>query len=139
LPVLVVARTPFALKGLTLSYSNIPHLRANGASEAAILTPAKTNGAGSGTSPTITVAGADERGTVNIVTGGSPAAGTLVTLTFATPYTIAPDAVLVSANDTATAAVGGLYASASKTALTIGTHGTPAGTMKINYLVVGGV
>lgn len=122
-----------------MSFASLPRLRSNGYSEANAPSPSATAGAGAGTSPTISHKGADERGTVTVAAGTSPAAGTLVTLTFATPYSIAPDAVLVSANDSATAAVGGFYASATATVLTIGTHGTPSGTMKLNYVVVGGV
>lgn len=122
-----------------MSYANVPHLRSNAFSEARQAKPAIAAGAGAGTGATVSVAGADERGLVTVAAGTSPAAGTLATLTFAKTYTAVPDAVLVSAGDNATATVGGLYASATATTLTIGTHGTPAGTMKINYVVVGGV
>lgn len=122
-----------------MSYASLPHLRSNGSSHAKAVAPKKTNGAGSGTSPTITVSGVDEVGSVTVVTGSSPAAGTLVTLTFNKAYAVAPDAVLVSAADSATATVGSFYASATTTALTIGTHGTPSGTLKIYYAVLGGV
>lgn len=115
------------------------HLRTNAYVHRNAAKPAIAAGAGAGTSPTISNTGTDECGQVSIAAGGSPAAGTLVTVTFAHPYAVLPDAVLVSAVDSATATVGSFYASATKTAVTIGTHGTPAGTMKVNYVVVGGV
>lgn len=119
--------------------SNLPRLRSNAYAHLNSAKPVATAGAGAGTSPTITNTGADERGQVSIAAGSSPAAGILVTLAFAHPYSVAPDAVILSANDSATATVGGFYASATKTTLTIGTHGTPAGTMKLHYAVIGGV
>lgn len=118
---------------------SILRLRSDAYSENSALKPSVAAGAGAGTGPTgLANTGRDEFGTVSVTAGTSPAAGTLFTVTFAKPYAIAPDAVLVSAADSATATVGGFYASATTTALTIGTHGTPAGTMKLNYLVVGG-
>lgn len=121
-----------------MSYASVPHLRGNAASIGQTVAPTKTNGAGAGTSPTITVSGSDEAGQVSITLGTSPAAGTLVTLTFQTAYAVAP-VVVVSAVDTTTATVGSFYASATTTQVVIGTHGTPtSGTLKLNYVVVGG-
>jgi hypothetical protein len=120
--------------------SNLPRLRSNAYAHLNSAKPVATAGAGAGTSPTITNTGADERGQVSVTVGTSPAAGTLVTLAFAHPYSVAPDAVIVSANDSTTAASGVYYASATNTTLTIGTHATtPAGALKLHYVVVGGV
>lgn len=123
-----------------MSYASLPHLRSNGGSLGQTVAPTHAAGAGAGASPTITVTGADERGQVAVTTGASgEAAGTLVTLTFQTAYTVAPDAVLVSANDSATAALNP-YASVSATGITIGVQGAPAASTayKFNYVVLGG-
>lgn len=102
-------------------------------------TPTKANGAGAGTSPTITVAGTDEHGTLTVVAGTTPAAGTLATLTFKTAYATTPVAVIVSPNDSASAALNP-YASSTTTVLTLGVQTAPtaAATYKFNYQVVGG-
>jgi hypothetical protein len=105
------------------------------------LTPAPVVAAGAGLgsgSPSATVVGMDEWGTLTLVVGTSPAAGTLATVTFQNAYSVQAPAVVISAVDSATATVGGFYASVTKTAITVGTHGTPAGTMKVNYAVIGG-
>lgn len=119
--------------------SNLPRLRSNGFAHRTAAKPVATAGAGAGTSPTVANTGSDECGQLSVTAGSSPAAGILATIAFAHPYDVAPDAVLVSAFDSATATVGSFYASATKTTLTVGTHGTPSGTMKLNYVVVGGV
>jgi hypothetical protein len=76
---------------------------------------------------------------VSVTLGTSTAAGALVKLTFQTAYKVAPDAVTVSANDAATAALNP-FASVTATQLTIGvdTAGTAADTYVFNYVVVGG-
>lgn len=121
-----------------MSYADHPHLRATGYSEANSAKPSVAAGAAAGTSPTVSNTGADERGQVTVTAGSTPTTGTLVTVTFATPYAVAPDAVVVSHSDS----VGNLalYASATTTALTIGCHTAPTATdvYKISYVVVGG-
>jgi hypothetical protein len=115
-------------------------LRSDAFSETNAAKPTVAAGAGAGTGPTgLANTGRDSFGTATVTAGTSPGAGTLFTVTYANAYTVAPDAVIVSPADSATAAVGGFYASATTTVLTIGTHGTPAGTMKLNYVLVGGV
>jgi hypothetical protein len=101
--------------------------------------PSAAAGAGAGTSPTIAVSGTDTYGQVSVTEGSSPpAGGTLVTLTFAKPYNVAPTAVVVTQNDSNAAL--SVYASATTTALTIACHGTAiaADVYKISYVVVGG-
>lgn len=114
---------------------SILRLRSDAFSEASAQTPSVAAGAAAGTSPTgKSITGRDEFGTASITLGSSPAAGTLFTITFAKPYTIAPDAVIVNDN-----AGLGAYGSATTTTLTISVHGTPAtGTVKVNYAVIGG-
>lgn len=106
-----------------------------------VTAPAKAAGAGAGTSPTVTLtAGStDEHGSITVVAGSSPAAGTVATVTFNQAYGSTPAAVIVSANDAATALLNP-YGSATTTVLTIGlaTLPTQSSTYKINYLVVGG-
>lgn len=121
-----------------MSYANVPHLRSNAGSLAAGSKPVATAGAGAGTSPTITNAGYSERGQVVVKVGASgEAAGTLVTL--ALDYSVAPDAVHVSPNDSASAALNP-YASATATTLTIGVASAPtaSATYTYNYVLVGG-
>ena len=116
-------------------------LRSSLHSEATTTKPVATAGSGAGASPTVTNKGADERGQVSVTVGSTgEAAGTLVTLAFATKYDSAPEAVIVSANDSATAALAP-YASATTTTLTIGVHNAPSAsaTYVFNYAVIGGV
>ncbi len=116
-------------------------LRTSLHSEVTTAKPVATAGAGAGASPTVTNTGADERGQVSVTVGASgEAAGTLVTLAFALPYDVAPDAVVVSPADSASAALAP-YASATKTTLTIGVQTAPtaSATYVFNYAVIGGV
>lgn len=101
--------------------------------------PTVAAAAGAGTSPTVTVAGTDEFGSVTVVAGTTPAAGTLATVTFADAYRVAPAVVIVSPHDSATAALRP-YASATTTALTVGVGVAPtaAATYVIYFQVVGG-
>jgi hypothetical protein len=92
-----------------------------------------------GTGGTATFTGGDTHGQIVLTTGTSPsAAGTVATITFANPYSVAP-VVVVSPNDAVTEALG-VYASATATAATIGVHTEVAGstTYKINFLAIGG-
>ena len=125
-----------------MSYANIPHLRSNASSAAMDALPAAALSAGAGTTGvTVSNTGTDERGQVVIHTGSSSVAtGAQVVLTFASPYgNLAPEAVIVSPNDAATALLNP-YASATATALTIGvgTIPTASTTYTYNYVVVGG-
>jgi len=121
-----------------MSYSTLPHLRSNAASQAQTAAPTKAAGAAAGTSPTIAVTGSDESGVVSITAGTSPATGTLVTLTFQKPYAVAPTAFVVENDSQATQL--GVYCTVSTTALTIKcrTAGTQSDVYLINYLLVGG-
>lgn len=101
--------------------------------------PSAAAGAGAGTSPTLATTGTDEFGTVTVTAGTSPAAGTLTTITFNKAFSTTPAAVLISAKDSASAALNP-YASATTTTLTIGVQGAPTGAAVYNYYysVVGG-
>lgn len=85
-------------------------------------TPTAAAGAAAGTSPptpTLTGANKDENGTISITTGtGTPTAGTYATITFASPYGVAP-IVTISPLD-AVSAARQVYATATTTAITIG-------------------
>lgn len=125
-----------------MSYSDLPHLRSNGASVANKAAPAPTAGAAAGTGATASVAGGDERGVVTVTAAGTPAdTGVFVTVAFATPYAVAPEAVVIQQND-ANASLE-LYVSAVTTAhFVVSIKGTVAPTAadvyKLHYLVVGG-
>jgi hypothetical protein len=100
-----------------------------------------TAGAGAGTSPTVTqpVTCMDSSGTLQVVAGTTPAAGALVTVTFAFPYSATPKAVVVSPGNSATASLN-LYVSAvSTTAFTVSCVGTPtaAATYLFRYALIG--
>lgn len=113
---------------------SILRLRSDAFSEASALKPGVAAGAAAGTSPSgLSNTGRDEFGTVSITAGSSPTTGTLFTVTFAKPYTIAPDAVIVSDN-----AGMGASGAATTTTLTISAHSAPSGTVKVNYAVIGG-
>lgn len=122
-----------------MSYTDLPHLRSNAASVANAATPSVAVGSGAGAGATASVAGSDQAGTVSITTAGTPAVGTLVTLTFATPYSVVPS-VSIDAGDTHTA-VAALYATVTTTALTIAYAGTApaaAQSLKVYYSCIGG-
>lgn len=125
-----------------MSYKDLPHLRSNGASLSTSQAPAPTAGAAAGAGATATVAGYDERGVVSVTAAGTPAdTGVFVTVAFATPYTVAPDAVIISQNDANPALA--LYVSAVTTAhFVVSIKGsvmpTAADVYKLHYLAVGG-
>lgn len=125
-----------------MSYADLPHLRSNGASVSSAAKPAATAGTAAGTGATAAVSGHDERGVVSVTAAGTPAdTGVLVTVAFATPYAVAPEAVLIQQND-ANAALA-LYVSAVTTAhFVVSVKGsvapTAADVYKIHYVVVGG-
>lgn len=116
---------------------SILRFRSDVFSENNAVAPAVAAGGAAGTSPTgKTNAGRDEFGTISITTGATGINGTtLFTVTFAKPYTIAPDVVIVNDN-------GGLgaYGSATTTTLTVSVKTAPTASTayKVNYLVVGG-
>jgi len=101
--------------------------------------PTVTAGSGAGTSPSVSVTGTDEFGTVSVTAGTSPAAGALATVTFARPFASAPAAVLVSPLSASAASVGH-YASATATGFTLSAAAAPtAGDVyEYSYVVVGG-
>lgn len=102
--------------------------------------PTIAAGAAACTTPTINVSGTDTSGVITITTGtGCVASGTLVTLTFGTPYGAAPHIMLTPGSSTALTL--GAYIdddSSSFTSFTLGTNTTPVSstTYKWNYLVV---
>ncbi len=122
-----------------MSYSDHPKLRSTGYSQTNAAKPAVAAGAGAGTGPTVSLTGRDEFGTVSITAGTTPAAGTLATITFATPYTVAPVASVIENDSNATQL--GVYCTATTTTLTISgrTAGTATNVYLINYVVTGGV
>jgi hypothetical protein len=109
-------------------------------------TPSIAVGTGAGTGPTVSVAGSDQAGTINVTTGTTPtAAATIVAITFATAYGVTPKAVLLTPANAATAALavgaqpfedssvratGSFVLKANGTALTAST------AYKWNYLVL---
>lgn len=119
-----------------MAYHDVPHLRANGFGATAAAAPSLS--AVDDASAVLSHSGRDEYGQV-VYKAGAPATGTSLTLTFATPYSVAPT-VVVSANDTATEALG-VYASATTTALSIAFTAEPtaAHTYTVNYVALGGV
>lgn len=119
-----------------MSYNDLPHLRSNTYSEGAAAKPTVAAGAGLGGSPSgLANAGRDEFGTISATTGTTPPTGTLFTLTFAQPYSVAPDAVIVNDNLGCDA-----FATATTTTLTITSKNAAAAasSLKVSYLVVGG-
>lgn len=105
--------------------------------------PTVAAGAAAGTSPTVSLGSgsSDEFGTVSVTAGtGSPAAGTLATVTFALPYATTPALGLAFENDSEATQLG-VYATVSTTALTIKTRtavAASADVYSISYLIVGG-
>lgn len=125
-----------------MSYRDLPHLRSNGASLTSAQAPSIAAGAAAGTSPTVAVAGYDERGLATVTAGSTGVTtGVLATITFATPYTVAPDAVvLTDGGGTGVLGTIEIYATVTTTALTLHARVAPTGSdvYKVNYLVVGG-
>lgn len=93
--------------------------------------------AGGGATATLVAGSTDDIGTVSIVIGTSPAAGTMATITFHDAFVNAPF-VQLQARD----AVGALaiyYATTTTTQLVIKTTNTPgAGTLLVDYDCTGG-
>jgi len=120
-----------------MSYNDLPHLRSNAYSEGVAAKPTVAAGSAAGSGPTgLSNTGRDEFGTISVTTGSSGiGTGTLFTLTFAQPYSVAPDVVLVNDNGALDA-----YASATTTTLTISAKNTTVVSTpyKISYLVIGG-
>lgn len=117
-------------------------LRSDAFSRANAATPKVAKTAAAGTSATATVSGVDESGVVTLTAGSaSLSTGAVATITFATPYSVAPDAVIIS-DGGGTGALGDVKASATvtKTAVTIafGVAATASDVYKIHYVVVGG-
>lgn len=122
-----------------MSYSELPTLRGNLASNAKLAKPAVVIGAGAGAGAAVTASsGCDQWGSVTFTSAGTPAAGVLLTVTFGTPYAVAP-VVSIDAADARTAACQ-LYAVATTTTLTISANAAiSVGTgCTVNYVVVGG-
>lgn len=124
-----------------MAYVDIPHLRSTPDAVTQVVKPSVAAGAGAGVGATVTShTGGDECGQVVVTCAGTPAAGVLATITFATPYTVAPAAVSIDAGDAHSAAAS-LYATVSKTALTIsyaGSNLVSGNALTLNYAVIGG-
>lgn len=100
--------------------------------------PTGAGGTGAGTSPTITLAGTDTSGTVQVLTGTSPAGSnaTIVTVTFNVAYTSAPHGVVIYPANSATAALSGAtvaYPSSWGTTTFVIASGTSALTAATTY------
>jgi hypothetical protein len=110
-------------------------------------TPSIAAGTGAATTPTVSVAGSDQAGTINVTTGTTPtAAATIVTVTFATAYGVAPKAVLLTPANALTAALAvaalpyedsSVRAAASFVLKANGTALAASSAYKWNYLVLG--
>jgi hypothetical protein len=102
--------------------------------------PTVAVGANAGTGASITAhTGTDSAGNVQITTGTSAAIGTLLTITFAQPFT-GTNAPLVQLQAKDAGATALYYANCTNTALTIKTAVAPASStlMSIDYDVTGG-
>jgi hypothetical protein len=109
-------------------------------------TPSIAAGTGAGTTPTVSVAGTDQSGTINVTTGTTPtAAATVVTITFATAFGAAPKAVLLTPANALTAALAvaaqpyedsSVRAAASFVVKANGTALAASSAYKWNYLVL---
>lgn len=84
------------------------------------------------------IVGDDTAGVVSFTAGATPAAGTVVTVTFAKPYAKAPRAVLVqgAASD---ASAGPLFfaTAVTQTGFTISAAAGATKTYAVNYVVIG--
>lgn len=100
--------------------------------------PAVAAGAGAGTGAAISAQkGHDLGGSFICTTAGTPAAGTLATVTFGTALAAAPAAVLVTCWDNTGAAAVAVGYSATATAITVlGPATTAAHALLITYLVL---
>lgn len=101
--------------------------------------PTVAAGAGAGTGATASIAaGTDDSFTVTINIGTAPAAGTLATVTFATPYNSAPFCSIDPRDARGGAAL--LFANSTATQLVIGSANAPtaSGPMNVDVVLVGG-
>jgi hypothetical protein len=101
-------------------------------------------GANNGTSPPAPVVGSstDEAGTITFGSGGSPAAGAQVAVTFSVAWGSAPKAVAVTPNNAATQALGLLAAAPTTTGFTLSTANAPTASQaatvySFSYIVRG--
>lgn len=114
---------------------------ATGTSVAGTVVPVAA-GAGTGSS-TALITGAslnDTRGSFNLVTAGTPAAGAVATVNFTAPYASLPGAVVVNVLDTTASPAAPILAapsSVTQTGFSISTGAlTTAHTYTINYEIV---
>jgi hypothetical protein len=102
--------------------------------------PAIAAGSAACTAPSISVSGTDTSGTITITTGtGCAAGGTLATVTFATPFGVAPRVLLTPATANAAGLASYIDSTAvSTTSFAIGANTTPADstTYKWNYIAL---
>jgi len=97
--------------------------------------PAIAAGAGAGTGPTVALSSnsTDLAGKISVTTGTSPtASAVVVTITFATPYTVAPNVVLGTNSNGVTAALSG------NAALFLGTVSTTSFQVKVGSSALSG-
>jgi hypothetical protein len=106
--------------------------------------PVLAMAAGAGTTPPAAVLGTsnDQAGLITFGTGTSPAAGDQVTVTFGTAYAAAPNTIILTPANSATAAKAPLYvASITASGFTVGLANAPAASQAntvyaFSYLVV---
>lgn len=125
--------TPGGKTGARFDYMGRPRAGTTGAPTAVI-------GANAGTGASFTAAvGSDSAGNLTYSTGTSPAAGTMLTVTFNTPYLTAPF-VQVEPKDAAGASAV-YYVTSSTTGFVLKSVNAPAAStaMSVDYMVVGGV
>lgn len=100
--------------------------------------PTAVAGANAGTTPpapVVVINSNDTAGQITFGTGTTPAAGTEVVVTFTTPYATAPS-VILSAVNSATAALTPYVASISTTGFSINLVGAPAASQAASFYSV---
>ncbi|MDB5240084.1 MAG: hypothetical protein JWP57_709 [Spirosoma sp.] len=93
--------------------------------------PSVSAGAGAGTGATVSVVGTATGGTITLTTGSSPAAGTLLSLTFASAYSTNAPAVVLSGGNGTSMPVYSL--SEATTGFSVGTIATPNASTVYTY------
>jgi hypothetical protein len=93
----------------TINDQRIPWTAKGGHVHLGVGSPTIAAGAGAGTSPTVSlVNGSDQAGLINVTTGTSPTASSVVaTITFGLPFVLVPRSVILTPANAATAALSG--------------------------------
>ena len=95
-------------------------------------TPGKTDGNALGSGGTVTVSGTDTAGTITINTGGGPAAGCFVTISFAQSFSNTPH-VVISPIGSSTAALDYYVGSRSNRSFSVCTINAPGGGQSFSF------